>query len=448
MITSYQDAEDFFGAGSNGSYLAAKALRQEGASGVPMYGVGMTEASGGAASVSQVTFTGPATSDGTIKIMVGGVLVSFAVSSGDAATDIGPKFTAAYNALRDEIKPPYVAAAGTTDDIAKLTANNKGEATGDGTRRGPGWRLVSNTAAGTGVSFDNAVLGGTTPGSGVPDPTNALAAIAGTRTHYLVSSVVDPGSDGTGSMKAYMTHIRSKSDSPEMLGSIMVACTRGTTTQQTDDQDTLENAGDVARLVLLGIEGGTMWEPALAVEAAVARAATEDVSVPNNNQILTEADAPQNTYKPTYTERETQLEAGVTITYSPDGSNVKIDRYVSAATDKGADPVLDITAVETMDEIRERVVEAWTVAFENVKIKEEGQKTYTTKCTTPSGVREVCVGVLRDMEQEDKVQGVDTIKDMITVTQDVSDVTVVVPSTVVPQLASIDATFQMYLSIP
>jgi phage tail sheath gpL-like len=451
MITNYQDAEDFFGAGSFGAYLAARALRQEGASRVPIYGVGMAEASGGAKAKGEVTFTGPATSSGTCTIMFGGATISFAIASGDAATDIGPKFKTAFDALRSEIKPPFTSSMGATDDLVDFEANNKGLSAGDGSvtdKGGFGWRLVSCTAAGVGVSFDDERLGGDVAGSGIPDPTNALASIAGTRTHYLVPSVTDDTGDATGSLKVYMAHVRTKSDSPEMLGSILCGGCKLSPSDQITNHDALETEGDVSRLLYFGCEDPTAWEPAIAVAAAVARAANEDVSVPNNGEVLTEVDAPEVADKPTYTERETALEGGVSMVYSPDGSSVQVVRYVSAATDKGASPCLDITAVETMDEIRERVVAAWAAAFQNVKIKEEGQKVYTSKCTTPSGVKEVCIGVLKDMEVEDKVQGVDTIKDMISVTQDVSEVTVEVPSTVVPQLASIDATFRMFLSIP
>lgn len=448
QLNTYADAEDFFGAGSGGAWMASRAMRQKGAAGVPIYGVFMADPAG-TASVGQMEITGPATSSGKITIRLGGVSWTTAVDNEDTADEIINKIIAQYGKLRNENTPPWTLTNAAGTDHVVATANNTGAHYGDGAGGyGFGWKVIEATAEGVTATVDQDCLGGSTAGVGVPDPTNCLSTLASVHTHYVVCPVVDPGTDASGSVKIYVEHMSDKGQPPTQMGGVVFAGSKQTLTQQITDHDVIETAIDSARLCYVGIEGARAWEACIAAQACVARAAQTDVSVPNNYEVLSSIDAPDADDKPTVVERRTALNGGVSVAYSPDGYTVQVVRYVSAATDKGADPCLDLMAIETMDEVRDRGVEAWEVQLKNIKVKEAGQKAYTQKCTTPEGITDIVLGVLYEMEKEDKVQGIDDIKDMVSVTLTGTVAAVQVPTPVVNQLAVIDGTFAMYLSLP
>lgn len=95
-VTSKAQADTLFGAGSMLSGMVAAALAQDGFTDLQV--MPLADNAGGTAATGTLTFTGPATENGTAYLMIAGRAVSVGITSGDTATQVATAVAAAINA--------------------------------------------------------------------------------------------------------------------------------------------------------------------------------------------------------------------------------------------------------------------------------------------------------------------------------------------------------------
>jgi phage tail sheath gpL-like len=309
------------------------------------------------------------------------------------------------------------------------------------------WDVTTQTA-----TCDDDRIGENTAGVGLPTLTTILGNLAAVETHYLVTHGF--GFDGAGAvddtqLALLRAHAIAKGDDDSMLRCVVVAADKNTVTNSV----ALVNAVDTnntERMCIAACEDSPSWEGDMAAALAVARAygyeGDDDVARPVNGVVLDEIVPPTTVGdKYTPTERNTLMAGGVTPLVAKDDSNVEIIRMISCRMDV-MDPQ-DITVIEILDEFRERCNTKCTAYLQNYKLKESGQTCYTNKCVTPDSVKGLVIAVAREMEQEDKLQGITDVMDEFVATQPSRGrVNIEIPAPIVPGLHIIDATFNLVLS--
>lgn len=178
-ITAPSQGEVYFG---RGSQLAAMCTAFKSANAnTEVYAIALDEDAGGAKAASTVTFTGPATADGTLAFLWGGYRVKVAVTKGDTATAIAAATKAAVD-LETQNPTTTAVAAG----VLTATCRWKG-ASGNALTIDLNYYVGEKTPAGVGVTI-TAFSGGTTD----PDIADVIAALGGdTQYHSIVTAYTD-----------------------------------------------------------------------------------------------------------------------------------------------------------------------------------------------------------------------------------------------------------------
>lgn len=152
LVTSASDAVEKFGDGSDLARMAAAYFTNDPFGEV--WGLPVDDNAGGTEASATITFTGPATADGTFFLYLGGQSVTAAVSEGDAASDIRD---AVETAIGNASGLPCSAAAGagatldvtalhkgTTGNTIDVRANYAGAAAGESYPAGVGATIGGN----------------------------------------------------------------------------------------------------------------------------------------------------------------------------------------------------------------------------------------------------------------------------------------------------------------
>ena len=166
-ITSDGTADQLYG---KGSMLAGmlKTLRKAN-SYTEVWAMGLSDIAAGAAAKSELTVTGPATTAGTLALLVNGVSVQVGVGADDTADTIATAIITAVNKLPDTQVIAALKAASTTS--VTLTTNWKG-VTGNAMDVRLNYYTGEQTPAGVAVAM-TAFTGGT----GTPDIAAVVAAL-------------------------------------------------------------------------------------------------------------------------------------------------------------------------------------------------------------------------------------------------------------------------------
>ena len=162
---------------------------------------------GGTAATAVLTFSGPSTAAGVLRLRIAGRLVSeVVIPSGTSAADAAALAQAAIAAVAELPCTGTVGGTG-NEHILTLAASNTG-ATGNQLRV-----VFECTATGVTISLNGVTTaargkgyfggGSSTAGVGAVDLTDALAAIAGTRYHRIVADVDDDTNRGR--LKTFVT---------------------------------------------------------------------------------------------------------------------------------------------------------------------------------------------------------------------------------------------------
>jgi len=174
-IRTADEAAVYFGRKSQ-LYRACKRFLQSYPTGV-LKAVGIADNSGGTASVFTLTFTGPATADGTVTLYLVGQRVQVAVTSGDSADDVADAVNTAVG-LMPEI--PFTSAV--LSNVVTLTAVHKGLVSNVAVRKNHrGIEAGEVLPAGIGCAIAQ-----TTQGATNPTASSAFTNIADEAFRYIV----------------------------------------------------------------------------------------------------------------------------------------------------------------------------------------------------------------------------------------------------------------------
>lgn len=390
-VQIYDDATagTLFGFGSQAHRMARAAIRANAYLDLSILPVPPDEAAQAAA--GKLELTGEASGAGVLELTIADGSVAVAVASRDTAQSALEALAAAVNA---EESLPVAAAVVTPEDpdgegeeiapppYLALTAKDKGTP-------GNGIGLsVSCTAPGL-----TATAGAMSGGERDPDISEALAAVFGTDfTLYCIPWAARE------QLAALRDHLASVSGPLEQRRA--TAWVGGTAALSVCT--TL--AGDIncERISLACLPGSPSPAECLSAAYCAVAAGEEDPARPLNTLALTGIAAPPDTARLSRTEQETALKNGVTPLEAGPGGVVQIVRAVSTYTRNAAGvadiSMLDMTTIRTMDYVAKAVRERVELRFPREKLSTR----------TPPKVRSEVLDVLRQLEQLEIVEEVET----------------------------------------
>lgn len=211
-----------------------------------------------------ITFTGPATEDGTVTLEINGERVTFSVANTDDATTIGDAFVAAV-ALKDKLPYSYANVTGTVTQ----TSANDGVAASDSDVR-LGTEPTDQLPAGVGVT-----VGSITPGTNDPDAADARDAIGSMKFNVIVNPYADDTNLGI-----WEDYLEQQFGAMYMRDGLVYQAMRGSVSTQTTFSTGANRNCPHAVLIDGENRRVTMYELATAYAAAVAESAKADPGKP------------------------------------------------------------------------------------------------------------------------------------------------------------------------
>jgi phage tail sheath gpL-like len=266
---------------------------------VPVTFVGLDDATSSTAGKAVVTFSGTATSSGTLSCYLYGTKYAVSVASGDAAAAVATALVAAINADVNT----YASASASSATVT-VTAGNKGIAAGD-------IDLRFNDSDGeqfpAGISAGSVTV---TAGTVDPDIADALATIGD--SWYNV--IVNPYTDDTNLTK--LEELLATNDSATIMHtSVAIQATRKTRNDQiTYNTNSNRNSQYIANFPAYKRCEAT-WEIASAIAGAVAASVQDDPAKPLHRLTLKGLRAQNINDRWTFTERNlVAINGGGTLT--------------------------------------------------------------------------------------------------------------------------------------
>lgn len=393
LISTQEAAEAFAGAQSPLAFMAVEALDEEyGGATVKLKLAACAESAGVAASQT-FTFANNAGSEYTAEINIGGKEYAVVIPSGSTPTAAGDLLAAKINLDATNGSHPWSAAnvTGTVTVTAKWKGSNGNEVTTSVISIGEEATQTLTAGAAT-------MAGGTL----APTLTTILGNLASVDTDFLAVSMTD-----TTSIEAIRAHLSTKGNPPEQMGCIGIWGGRKSVSLINTDADTIHGGGAAHRMVCFDVYNTDSWPGAMAAGFTTVLASEEDCARPHNRLPVHACKAPPSTDRFIVSECETLLANGVTPGRTDNESStvVKIVRSVVIRTDL-LDP-MDLTKIRTMDEYRDRMV-AQVETLDRPKLKKDGEPVYTANTVTAASVGSLLKDVGRQMELEDKLQGIGT----------------------------------------
>lgn len=400
-----------------------------------VHAIGITDLAGGVQATGTVTFTAPATVNGTLSITVAGLDLSMPVVAGEAVATLGPRLAALINGGLDL---PLVASAAA--GVVTLTARHKG----------PSGNLID-------VRF-NALRGDQTPqglvativpmSGGVGDPSTslALAAIGDMVLDGLVTAFSGPTYT-----TALTTEFESRWGPGRMLDGIVFAATTGTI-------GTLAAYGAALNspyLSALGFERPltTPWETAAVYAGVVLHYGGIDPARPFQTLPLPGVRAPAEADRPTRAEREALLRDGISTWTVDAGGQVVLERPITTyQVDAAGNPDtawLDLNTVLTLSYLRFSLRARIAAKYPRHKLGDDGG-TYGIgqPIVTPKVLRAEVLAWFRDLEDAGLVENVDQFKADLIIERDPSDanrVNALIPPDIINQFRVFAAQIQFRL---
>jgi phage tail sheath gpL-like len=391
------------GTGAPAHRVARKYLEHGAASALSM--VTYTPKAGTAASLS-TAITGAPTKRGQADAQVGPVICSYGFSTSDTASSVADGLEAAINGATylPATCAAYHAATGTGITVTAKV---------HGTSQNTAIRLRTDVTAGAGVAI---AAGGDLAG-GVGDDstplTTALAAINTIRRYY----VGVPISDAT--LGALLkTHIVNKSQPNPGLRSVGIMGGRGTLT----DTTTIANGLNCGRIQYVHQEDSDHDPAELVGEIMGIRSEVENTDSSANmaGRGVNLHAAYDIADRPTSDEINTAINEGITEIASTE-SGAYIAMSVNTCSKNAAGTVNDFRATETHrvsvpDDAIDTILQTWALNFQGKKFADDKRdakglvdpnQVYKSTVAKPSMVRKMVAQVLRQFEDDDKLQNVD-----------------------------------------
>lgn len=386
----------------------------------------LADAGTGVAAAGSLTFTGPATADGTISLYVGGELVSVAVAKNDAASAIATAVAAALPATSDY--PVTAAVDGTTPSKVNITARNKGEA-GNGIDLRVNYQDGEALPAGVGATIV-AMTGGAT------NPTlDTLIANMGDTWFHVIAH---PYTDAT-SLTAIENELASRFGGMRMIDGVAF-------TAKDDTHANLATLGEGRNSPHSSIIGTNKsptpaYEYAAHVAAVVAYNANNDPARPLQTLPLTWCKPPAEADLFTIQERNLLLFDGISTTKVAAGQ-VQIERLITTYQKNSAGAAdtsyLDVTTMLTLLYLRYAYRNQIQSKYPRHKLANDGTKFGSGQAVvTPKILKAESLMWFREMEELGLVEDFDGFKRDLVVQRNASDpnrVDILLPPNLINQL--------------
>lgn len=409
LITDLAQAITLFGAGSQLAGMVEAFLAQNTTQ--PLYVLPLSDASGAVAATGSVTFTGPATAAGSIKLMIGGRYLEIGVEATDTAAEIA---TAVAAAIQGASKLPVSATA--SNGTVTLTAKNKGAAANEIDVRLNHYQgealpagVVATVVAMTGGSVD-------------PDlEALGVSGILSSRWHQVLAMPYS----GAPAL-AYMTNDLATRWSANVQRGGVVFVAKNSSHSNVVAWAAAQNSPFLVPLNAEKVPTAP-WEFAAEAAAIAAKYAAIDPARPLQTLAYKWAKAPTSTQENDWTENETLLAAGC-ATFTVDASRtVKVQRMVTSyktSPTGAADPSYrDVETVFTLQAIRYDWASYMGNKYPRHKLADDGANFGAGQAViTPKVGRAEAVNRFKVWENSGWVEGLETFKANLIVERNAADV--------------------------
>jgi len=361
--------------------------------------VTLDDNAGGVAAQGTFTFTGPATSAGTVRIFIGDQYVDVAIAAGDSATDIATAVKAAVNAKAD-----FPATADNVAGVLTTTAKNKGKC---GNEIGLGYQL-------SGAAGVTCTIVAMANGAADPNIADATDLLVGAKYDIYCTSLNDQPS-----LQSLRTHLNSISGPVAPKSAIAIYATTGAYASATS----LANAVNVLR-------EAAPWAPYTAATqkktpsfmvAAIGAAAEvgRKIGTPTKNLDMTGVSAPDIADRPPWGQLQGAISNGVSPIVMGPGEKPQLIRMPTTYTsDANSQPVLvDLFKVTCMDAVRDALI-ANISAMAPDKIREKDED-------HPLSTLDICKNIAKhtayQCQKADWLTGVNQVENYFIVERDVQN---------------------------
>lgn len=409
LITSFEQAKEYFGAGSQAANMAKKYLEINKFN--ELHIVSLDDAAAAVAANGSLLMTGSATKAGALKVYIGGVKVEVGVASGDSLATIATNLAAVIQA--DEDLPVSAAVNGGVAEQVDITAKNKGVAgndidvrlnyfTGDELPEGLG---VTITAMDNGVSN--------------PDVQDAIDILDDEQFILWVT----PYSDAS-NLLAIEAELDERFGPITQNDGYHITGAKGTLSE-------LNAIGDSRNsqfTVIKRCSGPTpIYEQSAILAAAVAAAAQIDPARPFQTLELKGILAESESEKLTLAERNILLNHGIATDKVDAGGTVRIERVITTykKNPAGADDVsyLDLNTLLTLSYIRYDFRNFWLRKYPRHKLANDGTQFGAGQAVmTPKVAKAEAIARFRLWEELGLVENIDQFKEELIVERNLQDV--------------------------
>ncbi|MMZ41782.1 Phage tail sheath protein [compost metagenome] len=427
-IFSADEAAVAFGRGSQAHRMVDKAISANG--NLQLSVCALDDDVSGVAASGAAIIEGTATTSGRVRLRIGDIQVTTAITLGAKAADVMAHLVAAIGEVPNlpvmaKVDTAVTGKGHDNHDIKTpaivLTARHKG---------------TCGNEIGVVLAVDALGLTGKVnamkDGRGDPKVETALSAVF-SAGHTLLAV---PYSD-SGSLGKVSTHLDKVSGPVEQRAAIAVAGVRGTLSEGT----TLTNAVNAGRITVGWHKNSVLTCGEMAAVYAAVIAAQGDPSEPMDNAVLPGMDVTAQSDWPMRTEEENALHNGLTP-FRVLGTRVQVVRAISTYVKNAASvedaTLLDITTLRTLDAVRV----AWRTRMS--QRYPNGGKLTDARLRS---IRSETLDVLYALQELDMVEHIDRYKSQVTVVRNARDDTradVAIPAPVVRGLHILTGTVYLY----
>lgn len=422
------DAAAIGGAGSM-LHLMVQAYRRNDMFG-ELWCLPIADAAGATAAAGTVTFTAPASANGTLTLYVAGTPVAMPVLPTQTITQLATALAAAINAT-----PGLPVSAAAAAGVVTLTALNKGPCGNDVDLRlnYQGTRGGESMPAGLAATIVQMTGGATAPALAA-----ALANLGDTSFDFIACPYTDAAS--LGAIAGLLNDTSGRWSWSSQLYGHAFAAARGTVGTLT----TLGVSRNDQHTSIIGYNDSPTpsWQWAAALTGAVAASVRSDPALPLQTVRLEGVLAPPLASRFQLSDRNTLLYDGISTFTAGDDGSVAIENLITTYQKNGAgspdDSYLQVETLFTLAYVLRALKSVVTSKYARVKLADNSTRIAgAPNVVTPNMIRADIIAAYRTLEANGIVQNGDAFKDALIVQRNATNpnrVDVLWPGTLINQL--------------
>lgn len=410
LITSAEQAAEYFGAGSQlsrmaAAYFVANKINE-------LHCISLDDDGASVASSGSLLVGGSATSAGTLKVYIAGTVVQVAVSTTDSAADIASAIVT--EVTSDANLPVTAVVNGTTAEQVDFTAKNKGE-DGDNIDIRLNFFTGDELPAGLTATI-TAMNGGTTN----PDVDSAIALLDDEQ--YMLW--VTPYNDASNLVKLE-TELTDRFGPLRQTDGYHLSGSRGTLSEL----NALGNSRNSQFTIIKRCSGPSMpYEHMSSMAGVIALSAQIDPARPFQTLTLPGILAESESERLTLAERNILLNNGIATDKVAAGDVVRVERVITTYKESpaGAPDIsyLDLNSLLTLSYLRFDFRNFWLVKYPRHKLASDGANFAPGQAImTPKLAKAEAIGRFRLWEELGLVENIDQFKSQLIVERNSSDPT-------------------------